>query len=42
MVLSLRLHTGLDYFESMTLEELSETAEIQISYLEEAVRHGKG
>lgn len=32
----------MDYFEGMTLEELNETADVLVSYLEEVKRHGKG
>jgi len=38
--LSLWLHTGLDYFEGLTLDELNETAETLADYLEEVRRHG--
>ncbi len=40
VALSLRLRTGLDYFEGLTVEELNETAETLVNYLEEARRHG--
>ena len=30
------------YFEGLTLEELNETADVLVSYLEEVTRRGKG
>jgi len=40
VALSLGLRTGLDYFEGLTVEELNETAETLLDYLEEAGRNG--
>lgn len=41
MALALTLHDGMDYYLRMPLDELNETAEMLVAYLEEVARRGK-